>query len=228
MGRFGACEKHLFAGEWMLEMANVGWLLVRPFCRAHTKITDTLKVRRIVGELRMRAATPDDAVSIASVHVASWRETYTGLMPDALLAEQSVETRTSMWTEVFCNRELFNCSEIFVVQDADRIIAFGSCGPQRDRTLAEGGFDGEIGGLYVMQSHQKRGLGRLLMTAMSEVLSDLGYTGAGLWVLRENRPARAFYKGLGGKVVGEKRDERFKGALAEVAYGWSDLSRLVR
>lgn len=208
-------------------MANLRWLLVRPLCGFHTNIADILKARKIVGELRMRAATPADVVSIASVHVASWRETYTGIMPDELLADQSVETRTSMWTEVFRNRELFNCSEIFVAQDADRIIAFGSCGPQRDHTLTDGGFDGEIGGLYVLQSHQKRGVGRLLMAAMFEVLSGLGHTGASLWVLRDNQPARAFYKGLGGKIVGEKRDERFNGALAEVAYGWSDLSRLI-
>ena len=176
----------------------------------------------------MRVATLADVVSIASVHVVSWRETYTGIMPAELLAEQSVETRMSMWTEVFRNRELFNCSDIFVAEDDDRIIGFGSCGPQRDHILAEGGFDGEIGGLYVLQSHQKRGVGCLLMAAMSEVLSGLGHTGASLWVLHDNQPARAFYKGLGGKVVGEKRDERFNGALAEVAYGWSDLSCLVR
>lgn len=181
-----------------------------------------------MGELRTRAATPADIVSIASVHVASWHEAYTGIMPDELLAEQSIETRISMWTEVFRNRELFNCSGIFVAQDADRIIAFGSCGPQRDHTLASGGFDGEVGGLYVLQSHQKRGVGRLLMGAMSEVLWGLGYTGASLWVIRDNQPARAFYQSLGGKIVGEKRDERFNGALAEVAYGWSDLSRLAR
>jgi len=39
---------------------------------------------------------------------------YTGIMPDALLAEQWVETRMSMWTEVFRNRKLFNCSEILL------------------------------------------------------------------------------------------------------------------
>lgn len=207
---------------------SIGWLLVRLFCGVHTEIAGVRKVGKIVGELRMRAATPADVVSIASVHVASWREAYTGIMPDSFLAEQSIETRISMWTEVFRNRELFNCSEIFVVQDAGRIIAFGSCGPQRDHTLADGGFDGEVGGLYVLQSHQKRGVGRLLMAAMFEVLSSLGHTGASLWVLRDNQPGRDFYKCLGGKIVGKKRDKRFNGALAEVAYGWSDLSRLAQ
>lgn len=181
-----------------------------------------------MNELTARAATPADIVSIASVHFASWRETYSAIMPDELLAEQSVEKRMSMWTEVFRDRKRFNCSEIFVAQDTDHIIGFGSCGPQRDQTLLKDGFGGEIGGLYVLQSHQKRGAGRLLMSAMYEVLSGLGYTGASLWVLRDNQPARAFYKSLGGKIVAEKRDERFDGALVEVAYGWSDLSRLVR
>lgn len=177
-------------------------------------------------ELRIRAATQVDVPSIASVHVASWRETYTGIMPEELLAEHSFETRVSMWTDVFHNREHFNCSEILVAQDANHIVAFSSCGPQRDTSLANDGFDGEIGGLYVLRSHQKHGAGRSLMSAMSGVLLGLGHTGASLWVLRDNLPARAFYERLGGEMVGRRTDERFNGVLAEVAYGWTNLSRL--
>lgn len=42
----------------------------------------------------IRAATLDDIPSLASMHVASWRETYTGIMPDATLLSLSVEART--------------------------------------------------------------------------------------------------------------------------------------
>lgn len=65
-------------------------------------------------DLRKRTATPPGVISIGAAHVALWREMYTGIMPDALLAEQWVETRMSMWTEVFRNRKLFNCSEILL------------------------------------------------------------------------------------------------------------------
>ena len=64
------------------------------------------------------------------------------------------------------------------------------------------------------------------MAAMAQTLSGLGHTAASLWVLRENAPARAFYEGLGGEIVGEKTDEQPNASLVEVAYGWRDLSRL--
>jgi hypothetical protein len=34
----------------------------------------------------IRAATPDDAVAIAHVHVESWRTTYEGIVPGEYLA----------------------------------------------------------------------------------------------------------------------------------------------
>lgn len=178
--------------------------------------------------ITLRAATLADVDGLASMHVASWRETYTGIMPDELLASHSVETRAAMWTNILGNREAFGCAEVLIAHDLNRIIAFGSCGEPRDRALADAGFDSEIGGLYVLRSHQKRGIGHSIMAAMSEFLSGLGYKGAYLWVLRDNGPARTFYESLGGRFLAERQDERFEGAIAEVAYGWSDWSDFVR
>ena len=36
----------------------------------------------------IRPATPADAAEIARVHVASWRETYAGVLPGAVLASR--------------------------------------------------------------------------------------------------------------------------------------------
>ena len=36
--------------------------------------------------MRIRAAKPADAGSLARVHVDSWRSTYTGILPDEFLA----------------------------------------------------------------------------------------------------------------------------------------------
>ena len=40
--------------------------------------------------IAIRKARPADAVAIAAVHVAAWRNTYPGILPDAFLAKLSV------------------------------------------------------------------------------------------------------------------------------------------
>lgn len=48
----------------------------------------------------LRLATVDDASAIGHVHVESWRSTYRGLMPDAVLDKLLVEQRTNFWRKV--------------------------------------------------------------------------------------------------------------------------------
>ena len=178
--------------------------------------------------IKLREATRIDAAALGALHVASWHETYTGLIPDEMLAGLSVESRTAMWSEVLGDPATFGGAAVVVAEDGNRIVGFGSCGRQRDEALAEAGFGGEIGALYVFRSHQRRGAGRAIMAAMAHFLSGRGHEAASLWVLRENIAARTFYESLGGEIVGEKRDEQPEATLIEMAYGWRDLSRLAR
>lgn len=170
--------------------------------------------------MKLRRAVPADAAAIGALHVASWRETYAGLVPNRMLAALSVEARTAMWNGVLDDPS--GGTAVFVTEDAGRIVGFGACGGQRDDALLAAGFSGEIGAIYVLGTHQGRGLGRSIMAATAQLLTDRGQSALSLWVLRGNAPARAFYARLGGEMVGEKTDE----GLVEVAYGWRDLSRL--
>jgi GNAT superfamily N-acetyltransferase len=179
-----------------------------------------------VSAIRLRPATQADAATIGSLHVASWLETYAGILPDEMLAELSVEARTAMWSEALGDPEAAGSMALILAEEDGRPIGFGACGRQRDEALSTAGYDGELGAIYILRSHQDRGVGRSLMAAMARSLSDLGHEAASLWVLRENGRARAFYEALGGKPLGEKTDEWMGETLVEVAYGWSDLSRL--
>ncbi len=49
----------------------------------------------------IRTARPDDARSVAEVHVASWRHAYRGLLPDDYLERLSVDDREAMWLGAF-------------------------------------------------------------------------------------------------------------------------------
>lgn len=181
-----------------------------------------------VNPISLRPATLADAAAIGALHVASWRETYGGVLPNEALADLSVESRTAMWCGVLGDPDAPGNMSVFVAETDGRIVGFGACGRQRDRALSEAGFGGEIGAIYVFRAHQHRGAGRAIMAAMARALSGLGHDAASLWVLRDNGPARGFYEALGGEIVGEKEEASPGGTLVELAYGWRDLSRLSR
>ena len=175
----------------------------------------------------LRRATIDDADQLGAVHVASWREAYAGILPDDMLAGLSVDARSAMWTKILGDPSAFAETAVYVIEDKDSIIGFGACSRQRDARLNELGFDAEISAIYVLQSHQRRGVGRALMREMATDIRTRGHGAAALWVLRENAAAREFYRRLGGDVVAEKEDRREKVNLVEVAYGWRELSPLL-
>ena len=178
--------------------------------------------------IRFREAKSSDAAAIGIVHVASWRETYAGLLPGEILDGLSAEARSAMWRAVLDDPAASFGAAVFVAESEGGIVGFGACFDQRDEALKARGFDGEFGAIYVLRSRQRAGVGRALMGLMAQGLLDRGRTAASLWVLRENESARSFYERLGGVPDGEKAAEEAGVMVTEVAYGWSDLSPLVR
>ena len=176
--------------------------------------------------ITLRSAEPADAGELGALHVACWKETYAGLVPDEVIGRLSVEARTGMWARILADPAALGVTSVLLAEDNGRAVGFGSCGVQRDRGLKESGFDAEIGALYILRSHQGVGLGRTIMRRMGDLLEASGYTSAALWVLRENRNARGFYERLGGEIVAEKEERRGDATLVEVAYGWRDLVQL--
>ena len=79
--------------------------------------------------VELRAATPDDAQAIATVHVASWRVAFRGLLPDDVLDNLSASDRTRIWAErltVAAPR-----TGILLVVDGTAVLGFASTGPAR-------------------------------------------------------------------------------------------------
>ena len=175
----------------------------------------------------LRRATRDDAAVLGALHVACWHETYAGIVPAKVLADMSVDARAVMWSRILSDPDTVTGTVVHIAEDEGRMIGFGSCGPQRDEALADAGFTGEVGAIYVLRSHQGFGVGRSLMAAMARSLIAFGHTAACLWVLRENDSARIFYDALGGLIVGGKAEGQAGATLTEIAYGWRDISGLI-
>jgi len=175
----------------------------------------------------IRIAKAADAAAIAIIHVESWRETYTGIVPDHVLAGLSEDQRTVRWHRILCDPTTFYSSVVLVAERKGAIFGFSCCGMQRTETLRAQGYDGEVSSIYILRSSQRQGFGSALMGAMARELRRRQLHAASLWVLRENASARGFYERIGGEIVGEKEDIGRRGVFIEVAYEWRNLAELV-
>lgn len=170
--------------------------------------------------LHVRPARIADAPAIAQVHVASWRETYPGIVPDDFLARLSVERREKMWTEAL-QESNGRASGIFVAETAEGdVVGFASGGKNRTPEL---GFTGELYAIYLLKRHQGQGVGKLLFQAVVADLKRGGHESMMLWVLEGNRTV-AFYKRMGGVPSGSKTEEIGGKPLNELALGWPTLA----
>jgi ribosomal protein S18 acetylase RimI-like enzyme len=156
--------------------------------------------------------------------VDAWRATYRGIVSDDVLDRLSYERREEMWRGIL-GRAAAERTVMFVAatQTGD-VVGFVSAGPE---TTGDSAYTGEIYAIYLLEQHQRRGLGRRLMRAAAEGLAEGGAGAVLLWVLADNPPARRFYESLGGRVVKERPIEIGGSTLREVAYAWDDAARLI-
>jgi ribosomal protein S18 acetylase RimI-like enzyme len=160
----------------------------------------------------IRDARPVEVEVIARINVQAWRESYTGLVPDELLAG-IFEERKSARARFFDERD--PTARLLVVEAADQIVGFAEGGACRQKEL---GTEAEIHAIYLLDEAKRQGTGRQLMANLFEHLRAKRFASAGLFVLVSNTPARRFYEALGG-TPGPERTLDVKGIpLSEVAY----------
>jgi len=170
----------------------------------------------------VRVARPGDAGTIAQVQRDSWRTTYAGILPLAVIAREVGRKSEAAWRRRL-SLQPAGAATWIAERPEHGIVGFASCGDARKPIE---GLDAEIYALYVLQAHQRRGVGRELVRACARHFVRHGLFGFHLWVLKANR-ARLFYEALGGEVIGERHERLGKHDFAEVAYGWHDLTTLV-
>lgn len=170
----------------------------------------------------VRQAQKEDARAIAKVHVDSWRTTYAAILSNSFLASLSYEEREQTWGNALSLTT--NQSFIYVAETSEHeIIGFACAGPERE---ANSTYTGEIYALYLLQSYQRQGIGRILFKDSVKELKQRGITSLLIWVLAEN-PSRAFYQALGGIYLQEKIITIGEQQLIEVAYGWRETQTII-
>lgn len=167
-------------------------------------------------------AGPADAETLGRVHVAAWRETYRGLLPDAYLARMSVEAHTRRFAHAL--RHPAPGEVTLAVGDRAGIAGYAQGGPSRRGWPGEA----EVATLYLLKIAQSRGVGARLFAGAARALAANGATSLVVSVLRDNVAARGFYEHLGGVAEPSRLEPGPGGGLLhEVAYAWADIRTLV-
>lgn len=154
------------------------------------------------------------------MHIDTWRTTYRGHFPDALLDGLDLDRWTAQRERRL--RESPSDEVCLVAEVGGAVVGFMVAGPARASDPAMG----EVYAIYVRDEHQRGGVGGALLAEAARRLDALGLRGLLIWVLRENTKGRSFYERMGGRAERERPFEIAGASIAETGYVWEDTSRL--
>lgn len=162
--------------------------------------------------MNIRKAEPKDAYGIARVRVNSWRTTYRGIVPTDFLLK--LGSNAIEWSEKVRGALAKHEVKGYVATVEDEIVGFVLYGEERTRDYPD--YQNEVYAIYILESHQRNGIGSLLL---ERAIGEMSNHGLIIWALELN-PYRTFYERREGQVIDAK--ERMFGeiALREIAYGW--------
>ena len=171
-----------------------------------------------------RAARVDDAAAIASVYAQSWRETYTGRIPERIIeARTAVEKVRAQWSARLGEPR---AADIIFVNEEDGVIrGFLWIVPRSAVEERERGPGNYLSALYVLANAHGRGIGRELLRAGARVLLSRGQLALSFGVLATN-PVRAFYEHLGAQYISTSTIQDGADRWDQCAYEWPDVTPL--
>jgi GNAT superfamily N-acetyltransferase len=132
----------------------------------------------------IRGAEPADARSMARVHVAAWRDTYRGLMSDAVLDDPDLVSWRERFWEAAMTDPRYDQNTVAVASHHGELIGVAMSGPPLDAA----GATQQLFVLYVSAAFQGAGVGTALLNTVIEPAAP-----AALWVADPNPRAHAFY-----------------------------------
>ncbi len=171
----------------------------------------------MIRNAHIRSAHPEDAGTIARIHVDSWRAVYRDLLPSSYLSNLDYDQMSK-----FILNGLLDPQTVCLIAEEQRGMAIGYIcgGPERSGNQI---YQGEIYELYIVPEFQRIGFGRYLISALASNLFQRNIYSLMVWVLYSN-PNRRFYEKVGGLYLGTKSIAFSGKTLQAAAYGWIDIT----
>ena len=157
-----------------------------------------MSTHRLPDGVALRRARPEDAESLAHLHLDVWDDAYTGLMPQQVLDDRrtKVAERVATWRAILEDHD-----RTLLAEGPDGLVGFAGAGPGRDNDVD---IELELMALYVRAGWWGTGVGYALF---EEAVGDRA---AYLWVLASNERAIRFYERQGFRLDGT-RDQHDEG-----------------
>lgn len=134
----------------------------------------------------IRRPSSTDAAVMADLHVSTWQETYSHLLPGDFFDEEHLRRRRGMWEHILGeDREDFS---VRLAEQDGKPLGFAFSGPSVSAAEGVSPRERQLFCLYVIQSSHGTGVGQELFNG---VLAD---GAAMLWVEQGNPRAIAFYR----------------------------------
>ncbi len=172
--------------------------------------------------MTIRSAGLADAVAIAQLHTRSWQTAYRGILSDCFLQGPLPENRRVLWHSRLASSE--RADQLVLVDEHEGTIRGFACA----YLDADPEWGCLLDNLHVVPDLKGRGLGRQLMTAVTEQIWRSNPSGRlHLWAYEQNVAACRFYERLGGAVTLQHAELAPDGTQVNaVRYCWSELSGL--
>jgi GNAT superfamily N-acetyltransferase len=84
---------------------------------------------------------------------------------------------------------------MLLVEEDGELLGMSACGESRDDDVDAS--VGEVRSFFIAPGHWRRGVGRVLMSAVLDSLRERGCTEVTVWSFAANERANAFYEGIG-------------------------------
>ncbi len=167
--------------------------------------------------LRLRPAREADAATVAELHLASWRDTYRGMLCDSFLDEEAPRLFPTHWSRALAQRPLPGLVMLATVTgDPAGFVALWR--------RAEVAY---VDHLHVRPGLRGAGIGRTLLRHAAARMQQRGCRCAELEVLAGNARAIRFYEALGAEIGEEQPGETFGQQVRERRCAWPAIERLI-
>jgi GNAT superfamily N-acetyltransferase len=164
----------------------------------------------------IRSATLADASGIAVVQASSWRESYRGILPDAILDRMDASRRVARRRDLITG---FGLNLVAYDTTHHDIVGYSHAGPSR----RDGRSVAELYEIYLIDRAKRYGLGRELFAGFVRWCRAQRMTSMVVWVLEGNHHARRFYEALGGRSAMRVRSSVSGFPVVELSYVWPRL-----